>query len=153
VNVEEDESKEEDVEELDEDEEQSIGPGFASGPGGSPSSYHIAKTVSHCGVRVETINSEYQATQFLPALTTFLKSSRIHTTPIELDHFNIYNQVSVRLPHIDAVDDSKTLNHISATLATPDKPGKKGTMAHLDTALIKTDETNAHTDGTGLQGE
>jgi hypothetical protein len=128
---------------------------FSCGPGGSSSPYYLPKSVPHPNTPVSKISTDYEAPQFLSALTEYLTTFRITSEkPTERDRFDVYNQITVRLPHNDAIDDNKRLNRTRATPAVPDKPGKKGRLAQFDTAFIReSHNTNEVVSGTGLEGK
>lgn len=154
VKVEEEEVEESDDEEDVQDTTETDLTSFSSGPGGTPSTYHLPKGVSHPNTSVDCLVTKHEATNFLPALSKYLVSRRIHTKVTDRDRFDVYNQVTLRLPRNPAINNKKRLNRVRATPAVPDKPGKKGRLANFDTALVrdKDQETNEAIIGTGLQG-
>jgi hypothetical protein len=128
---------------------------FFSGPDDTPSPYHLSKTAPHPNLLVKRINNDYCATRFIPALTSYLRTSGIsNVIPTDQDRFDVYNQITVHLALNDAVNVNKNINRIWATPAVPDSPGKKGHIAHFDTALVCVDydQDNAAVTGSGLLG-
>lgn len=127
---------------------------FHSGPNGTVSLYHLAKVAPYPNMTVAHLIDTYDVPQFIPALRTYFESHHIAGTPSDRDRFPVYTQLTVRLPHHDAIDDKKRLNRIWATPAIPATTGFNGRLAHFDTALIKTStgDENPATAGTGLHG-
>lgn len=128
---------------------------FFSGPYGAPSSYLLAKASPSPNTSVAKIVESYEASQFLPALSSYLNTSHPDSpTPTEHDIFEIYNQITLQLPQNNAVDSTKHTDRVRATPAIASKPGKAGRLAHFDTALVRVNkDDNAVTVGTRLQGE
>jgi hypothetical protein len=129
---------------------------FYSGPHGSPSPYHLAKTCPFPNTSVDTIQEKYEARQFLPALSNYLASTQPHSglNPDNRDTFEVYKQFSTNLPRNFAIDPTKHVDRVHATPAVASKPGKHGTLPHFDTVLVHVpnDPKNAATLGTGLSG-
>lgn len=97
---------------------------------------------------------ENHATQFLPALTTFLRNScNTQFVPQSFDMFDLFKRITFQLPSIAEVSDRKLTNIVRASPPIPASGRRPAEPAHLDFALLRTGESNAVTDGTSLQGE
>jgi hypothetical protein len=111
-------------------------------------SYKTAKKPSNPSTAVTRLTSAYGATEFLPALQTFLDHNIPHDIhgasqtlkPNQFDCFDIYNTVSILLPSKPHVSDTKHLITLQATPEHSNGPRKLPTPAHFDTAVIIEDE-------------
>lgn len=95
------------------------------------------------------------ASEFLPALHSFLSSHGATITLRPFDRFNLYKQVVIRLPEIPEVSNKpeKLKNVIKATPPVSAMGRRAARAAMSDFALIQTGEQNQHTDGTALEGK
>ena len=123
-----------------------------------------ASTLSHIHIPVSRspalravptaqIIENHQAPLFSYALQTFLTS---HGSPIvhyDFDKFNLFTRLVVTLPKIPQVSTNKSRDVIRVSPPIPKSGRKSAEPAHLDFALIRTNEANPDTDGTALQGE
>ena len=63
--------------------------------------FHYAKVCSHQSVSVSDLETRYGAIDFLPALTSYLKTiipARSFLQPGRMDHFDLYRQIILHLP-------------------------------------------------------
>src|SRR5882762_6443975 len=79
--------------------------------------YHIAKTSPLPRIPISKLASEYSATEFLPALETFLKDHMPANTlmPNVFDQFDLFKLISILLPLQPHVSDTKRRVTIRAT--------------------------------------
>ncbi|KAI0342948.1 hypothetical protein BDW22DRAFT_1318377, partial [Trametopsis cervina] len=79
--------------------------------------YKVAKQHprSLIGIPASSIIEEHGATEFLPALHTFLRSHGSSLIPHTFDRFDLYKKLVVQLPSIPEVSDKKLKNVIRAT--------------------------------------
>ncbi|KAK0477417.1 hypothetical protein IW261DRAFT_1634689 [Armillaria novae-zelandiae] len=102
----------------------------------------------------------YHATEFIPALQTFLHKHGVDKlfTPHSFDQFSLWRQVNFLLPDIPKVGQRHHKNIIHALPSILDQRHKVTSRqvsdqdACLDGALICTGEVNPFTNGTSLQG-
>ena len=116
-------------------------------------SYSLAKQPPHPNLTVEKLTQKFGATNFLPALSAFLRQNLPGTTitPSYHDRFDAYKQIVLSLPSnrylgerilMDRVRTSPSVNPSGRALAKP---------AHFDTAFIVEDLPLYKTEG-GLSG-
>jgi hypothetical protein len=126
-------------------------------------SYKIAKfnpsDLAHTTATEIISQDGYKATEFLPAVSAYLRSQAVSVVPQPFDEFKLWRQVGFALPHIPQVGRRHDHDKIRATCAIVDgrsdstgrrKPDKP---AYLDFAFVRTGEQNAWTEGTSLEGE
>ncbi|KDQ52229.1 hypothetical protein JAAARDRAFT_198407 [Jaapia argillacea MUCL 33604] len=112
----------------------------------------LAKSPPHPNTHIEKLTIDYGADQFLSALTQYLHDSRSSSStdpfiqPSEVDQFDVYDQIHIKLPHIPVLHGERVEDCIHSTPATPDSP------AHFDIALVLSDQTNPNFEGKPLQG-
>ncbi|KAF5328932.1 hypothetical protein D9758_016819 [Tetrapyrgos nigripes] len=92
------------------------------------------------------------ASRFLHALQTFLQKHSCPIVPTALDRYDLYKQVSVRLPTIPYASKNDLVNIIRSAPPVPARGRRPAQPAHLDFALVRTGEVNPVTDRTVLQG-
>ena len=103
--------------------------------------YKIAKKSPFPNTPVSHLTSAYGATEFLPALQSFLNEHMPNSlNPNQFDCFDIYNTVSILLPSRPHVSDTKRLISVRATPEHPNGPRKPPTPARFDTAVVIEDE-------------
>ena len=106
--------------------------------------YKTAKKPSFPNTTVARLTSAYGATEFLPALQTFLDHNISHNVhalkPNQFDRFDIYNAISILLPSKPHISDTKCLITLRATPEHLNGPRKPPTPAHFNTAVIIEDE-------------
>lgn len=93
------------------------------------------------------------ATQFLPALTRYLRENHCAITPQAFDTFDLYKQVVVDLPAIPETGQSHCNDVIRATPPVAQQGRVSAEPGEFDFALVRTTEQNARTSGSALQGE
>ncbi|KAJ7061358.1 hypothetical protein C8F01DRAFT_987521 [Mycena amicta] len=100
-------------------------------------SYSIAKHPAFKNRRLDYIHEAYAATEFLPALTAFLKANfRSFVTPSQHDYFDIWKQITLQMPRNQFLSSKARSGRIRATPAVPPKGRSLGSPAIFDTALI-----------------
>ena len=104
--------------------------------------YNIAKKSPFPNTSVARITSAYGATEFLPALQTFLDDHlpRNSLKPNQFDRFDLYNAISILLPSKPHVSDTKRLISVRATAERSNGLRKPSTPARFDTAVVIEDE-------------
>ncbi|KAG6822740.1 hypothetical protein H0H92_012739, partial [Tricholoma furcatifolium] len=120
----------------------------------SRTSYALAKCTPFRNVTVDQLVTEFGAVDFIPALTTFLRTTFPRTSifPNQFDTFNLYKQIIItHLPNLylgshQVTSRIRTTPHIEAI------GHKLETPAHFDTAFIiaNTEEYRARGGVTGL---
>jgi Plavaka transposase len=126
---------------------------FYSGPDHSRSSYHLAQKATHPNASVSTITLNYKAPQFLSALMAYLSASRpvgLVVKPNERDRFDLYTQLTIRLPLDLAIDNDKAVIRMRATPGLPQKPGSPGRLEHFDTVFISVDKSQSNDTFSGM---
>ncbi|EDR03415.1 uncharacterized protein LACBIDRAFT_331514 [Laccaria bicolor S238N-H82] len=103
--------------------------------------YQMASTIpaALCGIPVQKIIHNHNATQFIPAIQAFLNKHSSPITANPFDGFDLYKHITVCLPNIPQAN-ANTHDH------TPAEP------PCLDFALIRTGEQNNKTNATALRG-
>lgn len=108
--------------------------------------YHLARKPPLPATSVPSLEANFGATDFLPALTKFLKKiipARSFIEPSRIDRFDVFKQIKLDLPPNPYLSSQSRSIRIRATPASPAKGRKLGTPAHFDTAFVEDD------DGTG----
>ena len=116
--------------------------------------YCLAKRPPYQNTTVDKIVLDFGATDFISALSTFLRQNFQGTTiiPSIHDQFDLYKQLVITSPHNTYLsehrrtDRVRTLPFVKANGRTPQRP------AHFDTALIIEDLQLYKSDG-GIAGE
>ena len=111
----------------------------------------------HLGI--SNITMEFKATNFLSALTTYIR--RAYPPPAQpllpstADRFYVYKRVNIVQPPIAAVGQRSFIDRIRATPAVSHRGRLSDVPAHFDFALIQAEEesNNEVTKGTYLEGE
>jgi hypothetical protein len=102
------------------------------------------------------LEADYGATDFIPALTAYLKMTQEHfvVASHRMDRFDIFKHIVINKPPNDFLSDEIHQDHIRATPSIPARGRKPAVPAHFDIAFIHEDpKTAAPTDLTqGLQG-
>ncbi|KAF8885298.1 hypothetical protein BD779DRAFT_1611957 [Infundibulicybe gibba] len=116
-------------------------------------SYHIAKTPPLQGVTVQHLIENFGATNFIPALTSFLQQQQPPhpLLPNMSDCFNLYKQIIITLTPNAFLSSQKMTNRIRTSPAVPPHGHKKGLPGIFDTALIIDDPMEYRSPG-GLTG-
>lgn len=123
---------------------------------GAPRTYKVAKhhPPALTSIPATQIIKDHNASQFLEAVSTFLRSHNSPIQPHNFDSFNLFKRLEFWLPVIPEVGASlvKLKNIVRATPPVTASGRRKAEPAHLDFALIRTAEQNARTAGSTLQG-
>ena len=105
--------------------------------------FHYAKVCPHQSVSVSDLETRYGAIDFLPALTSYLKTiipARSFLQPGRMDRFDLYCQIILHLPpNIYLSSDARSVR-IRAIPAIPSNERKAASPARFDTALIEDPE-------------
>jgi len=133
---EEDEEDEEDDENADadaDDSEQTVRLG-----------YSVAKTPAYPQVPITSIVTDFGATDFLPALHTFLRTSphtsRSAVLPLTSTRLSLYKCLTVRLPPAPQVTKHETKDVVRARCAVPAQGRNLGLSSQFDTVLAREHE-------------
>ena len=107
----------------------------------------------HSKTPLQCLEQEYGASEFLPALKTFIQEKfTSHTmVPNEYDHFNVYNTVHIILPSRPHISDRKCQKTIHAISERSNGPRKQMSSARFDTALV-IENADLHREKGGLHG-
>jgi hypothetical protein len=118
--------------------------------------YHIAKQSPHPLTTVHKLETDYGATDFIPALTSFLKTTQEHCViaPGHVDRFDVFKRIIINQPPNIFLSDEIHQDCIRATPSIPARGRKSAVPAHFDVAFIREDpKMMAPTDlRQGLQG-
>jgi hypothetical protein len=112
---------------------------------------------------IATITRDFKAHNFVPLLTTLIRrfyppsSSTTQPTPLlpnSADRFDLYKVLRIRLPNSAHAGRLNHFDRIRATPAVNGRAGRRGTDAHFDMVLVRTDDegNNQATQGTFLEG-
>ncbi|KAL6300198.1 hypothetical protein BKA93DRAFT_740929 [Sparassis latifolia] len=105
--------------------------------------HKLAKTCPKPRTSVEYLQQAHGAGDFLPVLKSFLQKHlpRNMIIPGVQDHFDIYNQVVIKMPFNPIISDKHSRMRIRAVPSVPpSSTGRKpGSRAHFDMALVYTD--------------
>jgi hypothetical protein len=118
--------------------------------------YRIAKSPSICNVSVNDIINQYHAGQFLPALTTYIKStspSFTNALSASINQFDLYKQVSIAIGYLPGIAQGVE-DKVRATAAPASHGTSSSGVAHSDTALVTYtgNPESRYTKGTVLEG-
>jgi hypothetical protein len=103
-------------------------------------SYTVAKIAPLPATPVARLETDFGATEFLPALTSFVRNQLPRPSPIlpgPMDRFDVYKQISMATPSNPFLSSQPRRSRIRATSAIPAKGRKVAVPAHFDTALIE----------------
>jgi hypothetical protein len=125
-----------------------------------PASHIIAKKPGFPHYDLATIITDFHGVDVLPLLTTFICRAypppKNPVLPNNIDHFDLYRILSIRLPNLAVVNRVGHLDRIRATPLVKGRAGRQNTNAHFDTILVRTGDSretdNEATRGTFLQG-
>ncbi|KAG2106537.1 uncharacterized protein F5147DRAFT_746244 [Suillus discolor] len=101
--------------------------------------YVLAKTPAHLYQSVQNIvYAHHGATDFIPALQSFLRTNLLHNTLIPgiQDCFDVYHQLVIVMPPAFQVSDAPMCRHIQATPERLASGRKPGCPAHFNMVLI-----------------
>jgi hypothetical protein len=101
--------------------------------------YHIAKTCPRPHLAVALLVADFGAIDFISALTIFLKKNmppRSFIQPSTMDRFDVYNQVTLRLPPNPYLSSAPLVTRIRATPTIRPRGRRARKPAHFDTALV-----------------
>lgn len=106
--------------------------------GADDTRYLVAKTVPFKHLTVASLEADFGAVDFVPALTAFLKAHRLSSElhPGHMDRFDVYKQLSIDLPPNQYLSSQPRRSRIRATPAVPAKGRKAAVPAHFDTGLV-----------------
>ena len=121
-------------------------------------SHSVSVKPAYPHIGLSTITTDFKATGFLPALTTYIWCA---CTPLALpllptiaDGFNVYKQVNIAQPSLAAVGQQAFVDRIRTTPAVSGCGRLSDVPAHFDMALIRAEDegSNEATKGTYLDG-
>ena len=100
--------------------------------------YTIAKKAPFHQITVERIVTDFGATDFLEALSAFLRKHipACKISPHTFDRFDVYKQVIIPLPYNRYLSNQPRTDRIRTTPAVAKLGRKAGTAARFDTALL-----------------
>jgi hypothetical protein len=138
---------------LDEEDEPGVD-NDGSAPLHTTLTYDIAKRAPFRNVSVEGLMTNFGATEFIPALTTFLHE-HIPDSPVEPgphDSFDLFKQVKIPLPSNRHLSEQSRTQRIRAIPEVKANGRKAGVAAVFDTALVVENATDYQQAG-GIAGE
>jgi hypothetical protein len=115
--------------------------------------YTVAKKAPFHQINVERIISDFGATDFLDALSTFLRK-RLPTckiSPHVFDRFDVYKQIIIHLPYNRYLSNHPRSDRLRTSPAVAKLGRKAGTSARFDTALL-VENWDDHLKFGGLEG-
>lgn len=124
----------------------------------SPPQISFSKTCPIPHVSVSTLEANYGAVDFIPALTTYLKKSvppRSFIQPGRMDRFDLYKQIKIPLPQSPFLSSDSRSERVRASAGTPARGRKAAVPDRFDTVLAFDPEdeqglshliTHAHSD-------
>jgi hypothetical protein len=105
----------------------------------------LAKTPAHPRQTVQHLVTAHGATDFLPALKSFLQRQipNNHVVPGYQDRFDVFRQVAIVIPPDGRVSEFPKRLRIRATAEVPPSGRKSGSPARFDMALVTHDGVRA----------
>ena len=115
--------------------------------------YSLAKQPPHQNLTVEKLTQNFGTTNFLPALTTFLRQNLPGTTitPTIRDRFNAYKQIVLLPPSDRYLGDRIVMERVRTTPSTKASGRALAKPPHFDTAFVVDDPALYKTEG-GISG-
>jgi hypothetical protein len=116
--------------------------------------YSLAKQPPHQNITVEKLTQKFGATNFLPALSAFLRRNLPHTTitPSYRDRFDAYKQISIRLPSNRYLADRVLMDRVRTAISVNATGRASAKAGHFDTAFIVDDMALYESEG-GITGD
>jgi Plavaka transposase len=108
---------------------------------------------------INTLTTHFKATNFIPALSTFIRRlippPALPLLPNNVDRFDVYKRISILHPSNPSARFPKSVDRLRATPLVPANGRYKAVPAHFDIVLVHEVDANEnqHTRGTCLQGE
>ena len=103
-------------------------------------SYRVAKASAFPNTPLQHLEQAYGASEFLPALKTFIQekfiSRTVQVVPNKYDHFDVYNAIHNTLPSRSHISDRKRQKTIHAIPEHSNGPRKQLSSARFDTTLV-----------------
>ena len=105
-----------------------------------------------------TLTTLFKATNFIPALSTFIRRlippPALPVLPNHLDRFDVYKRITILRPSNQAVRFPKSVDRLRATPSVPANGRSKAVPAHFDIVLVHAADANEnqHTKETCLEG-
>ena len=118
----------------------------------------LAKTPAYPHTDLNSLTSKFKATNFLPALSTYIRRlippPARPILPNHVDHFDVYKRMTIVQPPNPAARLLRSVDRVRATPSVPGKRGSKPVPAHFDIVLFQATDVNGnqHTKGTSLEG-
>ena len=114
---------------------------------------------------LNTLATDFRATNFIPALSTFIRPlippPLLSVLPNNVDRFDVYKRITILRPSNPAARFPKSVDRLRATPSVPahgrsddHHPRHWAVPAHFDTVLVHVADANKnqHTKGTWLEG-
>ena len=130
--------------------DECMGHGVTSG-----SSYSLAKQCPFPGIPLDRLERDYGATEFLPALTAFIRSNlpACQLKPNRMDRYDVYKNIRLTYrapPH----GDTRWLHdRIRTVLGRSSRGRKPAIAAHFDTAFVQDPDAPIDEDPRSVSGE
>ena len=105
-----------------------------------------------------TLTTHFKATNFIPALSTFIRRlippPALPVLPNYVDRFDVYKRITIIRPSNPAAGFPKSVDRLCATPLVPANGRSKAVPAHFDIVLVRVADANEnqHTKGTCLEG-
>jgi hypothetical protein len=123
------------------------------------SSHSVSVKPAYPHQSLSIITTEFKATGFLPALSTYIRRTypppALPMLPNTVDHFDLYKRLNIAQPPISAVGRQAFIDRIRATPRVSGRGRLSDVPAHFDMVLIRVEDelTNEVTKGTYLEGK
>jgi len=116
--------------------------------------YSVAKHPPHQNLTIEKITEKFGTTNFIPALSNFLRHSLPGTTisPTYLDRFDAYKQLVIPLPRNRYLGERVLMDRVRTSPSVNSRGRALAKAAHFDTAFVVEDLPLYKSEG-GLSGE
>ena len=103
--------------------------------------YSLAKSPPHQNLMVEKLTEKFGTTNFLPALSTFLRSTLPGTTitPSNRDRFEVYKQIVISLTTNQYLGERIVMDRVRTSPSVNASGRALSKAAHFDTAFIVED--------------
>ena len=126
---------------------------------GNISTHSVAIKPAFPHTALTTLTTDFKATNFIPALSTFIRRlippPALPALPNNVDRFDVYKRITILRPSNPSARFPKSVDRLRATPLVPANGRYKAVPAHFDMVLVHEPDANEnqHTRGTYLQGK
>lgn len=118
--------------------------------------FSIADKAAFPNVPAARIISDYQATNFVADVASYLKKAcptlPSQKMPTVLDRFDVFRQMKIYLPGARETGNREVKDRVGCAASASARPGSAAKPARFDTVLVEKPDVNEHTAGTSLAG-